>query len=65
MWLRRACLAELKAECRAWETASRVEVKMLATAVEECLEHYIRVNIWNEFKKLRIAAVQKAFTPCI
>lgn len=54
---RRAFLAELKAEGCAWETASRVEVKMLATAVEECLEHHIRVNIWNEFKvKIRTAA---------
>lgn len=54
MWVRRrAFLAELKAEGRARESASRVEVKMLAAAVEERLEHHIRVNVWNELKIVR------------
>lgn len=56
----RMFLAELKTEGRAGESASRVEVKMLATAVEECLEHHIRVNVWNNIKigKFRIPAMQ-------
>lgn len=53
-------LAELKAKGRAGEPASGVKIKMLAAAIEECLEHHIRVNVWNNTKivKFRIAAVQ-------